>query len=153
MTPATATAYSSQGTSQMSWLGKSEAWLDSKGKGAWIAAMVLGFVFFWPVGLALLAYMIWSKRMFRKSCRHSSRRYEVHRAGAAAMKPSGNTAFDAYKTETLRRLEEEQDQFEAFLERLREAKDKSEFDQFMDERARKARDTSAEAEDKQSEDA
>ena len=40
------------------------------GKGAWIAAMVLGFVFFWPVGLALLAYMIWGKRMFR-SCRYA----------------------------------------------------------------------------------
>jgi hypothetical protein len=46
------------------WFAKSEAWLDSKGKGAWIAAMVLGFVFFWPVGLALLFYMILSKLMF-----------------------------------------------------------------------------------------
>ena len=51
------------------WFARSEAWLDDKGKGAWIAAMVLGFIFFWPVGLALLAYMIWSKRMFSgKSC-------------------------------------------------------------------------------------
>ena len=39
------------------------------------------------------------------------------------------------KEETLRRLEEEQHNFEAFLERLRDAKDKAEFDQFMDERA------------------
>ena len=148
MTPATATAYTTQGT-DLSWLGRTEAWLDSKGKGAWIAAMVLGFVFFWPVGLAFLAYMIWSKRMFRKSCRRSDR-YDVARAGAAAMKSSGNSAFDAYKTETLRRLEEEQEQFETFLERLREAKDKAEFDQFMEDRARKARDT---ADDKQSEDA
>ena len=31
---------------------------------------VLGFIAFWPIGLALLAYMIWSKRMFGKSCRH-----------------------------------------------------------------------------------
>jgi hypothetical protein len=50
------------------WFRRSEAWLDDKGKGAWIAAMVLGFIFFWPVGLALLAYMIWSKRMFNGSC-------------------------------------------------------------------------------------
>ena len=122
------------------WLSRSEAWLDERGKGAWIAAMVLGFVFFWPVGLALLAYMIWSKRMFSKSCRHSSRRsHGMTRQGFHAMKPSGNSAFDAYKAETLRRLEEEQDSFEAFLERLREAKDKSEFDQFMEERAREAR--------------
>ena len=56
-----------------------------------------------------------------------------------AFKSSGNSAFDAYKAETLRRLEEEQDAFEAFLQRLREAKDKAEFDQFMQDRDRKAR--------------
>jgi hypothetical protein len=50
---------------------------------------------------------------------------------------TGNSAFDAYKADTLRRLEEEQGNFEAFLERLREAKDKAEFDQFMDERAKR----------------
>ena len=122
--------------STQGWFARSEAWLDSKGKGAWIAAMVLGFIFFWPVGLALLAYMIWSKRMFGK-CSKSSRSGR-HSARWAAMKPSGNTAFDAYKEETLRRLKEEQDSFEAFLERLRAAKDKAEFDQFMDERARDA---------------
>ncbi|NOD87692.1 MULTISPECIES: DUF2852 domain-containing protein [unclassified Ruegeria] len=113
------------------WLYRIEAWLDDKGKGAWIAAMVLGFIFFWPVGLALLAYMIWSKRMFSKSC---SRRKSWH-SHMSAMKPSGNSAFDAYKADTLARLEREQQDFEAFLRRLREAKDKAEFDQFMDERA------------------
>ena len=47
---------------------------------------------------------------------------------------SGNRAFDEYKAETLRRMEEEQKDFGAFLERLRFAKDKSEFDQFMADR-------------------
>jgi len=112
------------------WFARSEAWLDSKGKGAWIAAMVLGFIFVWPVGLALLFYMIWSKRMFSRSCRTSSARH-----GFAAMRPSGNNAFDAYKADTLRRLEDEQNSFEDFLQRLRDAKDKAEFDQFMDDRA------------------
>lgn len=50
-------------------------------------------------------------------------------------RPTGNAAFDAYRADTLRRLEEEQGSFESFLERLRAAKDKSEFDAFMDERA------------------
>ncbi|MGR3711708.1 MAG: DUF2852 domain-containing protein [Shimia sp.] len=120
--------------SHMSWLGKSEAWLDSKGKGAWIAAMVLGFVFFWPVGLALLFYMIWSKDMFKKS-RHQGcgRSRRMH-----TMTSSGNSAFDSYRDETLRRLEDEQRNFEDFLQRLRDAKDKAEFDDFMDERATKA---------------
>ncbi|SDJ24145.1 DUF2852 domain-containing protein [Lutimaribacter saemankumensis] len=119
------------------WFSRAEAWLDARGKGAWIAAMVLGFIFFWPVGLALLAYMIWSKRMFGKSCSH--RRNHMARHAYGAMKPSGNTAFDAYKADTLRRLEEEQEQFETFLQRLREAKDKAEFDEFMEDRAREAR--------------
>ena len=47
---------------------------------------------------------------------------------------SGNHAFDDYRAETLRRLEEEQSEFSNFLERLRFAKDKAEFDQFMAER-------------------
>ncbi len=115
---------------------RAELWLDERGKGAWIAAMVLGFIFFWPIGLALLAYMIWSKRMFNSSCKSMTRTHARHMG-----KSSGNSAFDAYKAETLRRLEEEQDNFEAFLKRLREAKDKAEFDQFMDDRAQKMTDT------------
>lgn len=72
--------------------------------------------------------------MFNKSCRSQNRKpWAKH--GMAAMKPSGNSAFDAYKEDTLRRLEQEQSDFESFMQRLREAKDKAEFDQFMDERS------------------
>jgi hypothetical protein len=126
------------------WLHDAEAWLDDKGKGAWIAATVVGFVVFWPLGLALLAYMIWSKRMFSKSCNKSHRRdrsREMYHNARAALRPSGNTTFDAYKAETLRRLEDEQRAFEDFLARLREAKDKAEFDAFMEDRARRAKDS------------
>jgi predicted CopG family antitoxin len=120
-----------------SWFARAEGWLDDRGKGAWIAATILGFILFWPVGLAFLAYMIWSKRMFNGSCAHRrAHHWANHRH---SFRSSGNSAFDAYKAETLRRLEDEQESFEAFLNRLREAKDKSEFDQFMDERARRAR--------------
>ncbi|MEQ9693515.1 DUF2852 domain-containing protein [Shimia sp. SDUM112013] len=134
MTP-TATAPATTGPT--GWFSRGEAWLDSKGKGAWIAAMVLGFIFFWPVGLALVFYITytnrWSNKMFNKSCSRRTSRARMH-----GMTPTGNSAFDAYREDTLRRLEEEQRSFEDFLERLREAKDKAEFDQFMDERARKA---------------
>lgn len=121
------------------WFSRSEAWLDNKGKGAWIAAMVLGFVFFWPVGLAFLFYMIWSKRMCNssRSQRHQSRR----RFGMSRTSDTGNSAFDAYKADTLRRLRDEQTNFEDFLRRLRDSKDKAEFDQFMDDRAQKASET------------
>ena len=119
-----------------SWFARTEGWLDARGKGAWIAAMVLGFIFFWPVGLALLAYMIWSKRMFSgKSCAKRNRSFSM------PTRSTGNAAFDAYKADTLRRLEEEQSNFESFLERLREAKDKAEFDQFMNDRAKRPDDT------------
>ena len=40
------------------WPGRAEAWLDDRGKGAWIVAMVLGFIAFWPIGLFILGYMI-----------------------------------------------------------------------------------------------
>jgi hypothetical protein len=119
---------------------RAEAWLDARGKWAWIATMVLGFILFWPVGLALLAYMIWGKQMFSRSCgarRHD--RYHDHHWGRHAYRagtPTGNTAFDTYKAEALRRLEDEQEAFEAFLQRLRSSKDKSEFDAFMEDRAR-----------------
>jgi hypothetical protein len=136
---------------QRSWLGRAEDWLDDRGKGAWIAAMVLSFILVWPVGLALLAYMIWSKRMFSKSCAMSHRHHHHHQMhahlrrgfGPMGFRSSGNTAFDAYKAETLDRLQREQDEFEAFLARLRASKDKSEFDAYMDERAAAARTANA----------
>jgi len=58
--------------------------------------------------------------------------WQPNRGYAAA--PSGNRAFDEYRDETLRRLEDEQREFREFLDRLRHAKDKDEFDQFMAER-------------------
>ncbi len=111
------------------WFNEAQAWLDARGKGAWIATMVIGFIFVWPLGLAILLYMIWSNRM---SC--SARKWSPT---GARFRSSGNTAFDAYRDETLKRLESEQSAFHAFLERLRKAKDQAEFDQFMDDRARR----------------
>lgn len=104
-------------------------WLDERGKGAWIAAMILAFIACWPLGLAVLGYMIWSKRMF--SCRHHHHRHSNSRGFAA---PTGNIAFDSYREETLKRLEDEHREFLDFLQKLREAKDKAEFDQFMQTR-------------------
>lgn len=72
--------------------------------------------------------------MFNGSCRNARR---TRRLGHSP-RSSGNTAFDAYRQETLRRLEEEQTAFEAFLQRLRDAKDKAEFDAFIDDRSKTA---------------
>jgi hypothetical protein len=111
-----------------SWLSNTVAWLDAQGKGAWLIAMILGFIFIWPLGLAILFFMIWSNRMSRSffGCNKSRKiHYET-----------GNSAFDAYKQDTIKRLEDEQTAFQGFLQRLREAKDKTEFDTFMDDRAK-----------------
>ncbi|MGB0901299.1 DUF2852 domain-containing protein [Halocynthiibacter sp.] len=119
------------------WFSRAEGWLDARGKGAWIAAMVLGFIFVWPVGLALLAYMIWSKRMFSGNCSHTRQQTRRHRN----FRSSGNSAFDNYKADTIARLEDEQRAFEDFMIRLREARDKTEFDDFLDDRAKRAKES------------
>ncbi|MFZ5833770.1 MAG: DUF2852 domain-containing protein [Pseudomonadota bacterium] len=116
--------------------------IDDMGKGAWIGLMVLSFVLFWPAGLALLAFLIWSGRMGSKRRKYGAGRWRFEPAEGEAPssvrsawnfgpRPSGNSAFDEYRTETIKRLEQEQAEFEAFLERLRFAKDKEEFDQFL----------------------
>ncbi|HEY4980818.1 MAG TPA: DUF2852 domain-containing protein [Pseudolabrys sp.] len=122
--------------------------LDEFGKPAWIALIVLGFMVWWPLGLCVLAFTIGSGRMmgcgFRGGQGRNFGRWQDKmdwmRAKTGPGGPwtsapsSGNHAFDEYRTETLRRLEDEQREFRDFLERLRFAKDKTEFDQFMAER-------------------
>lgn len=131
--------------------------LDDWGKPAWIAAMILGFIVFWPIGLVILVYMIWSGRMGcgyaygpwggnreerwqRRMDRMQERmaRWQAFRdrafGGGQGFTPSGNRAFDEYRSETIQRLEEEAREFRDFLDRLRHAKDKAEFDEFMTER-------------------
>ena len=111
-----------------------------------IVLTILGFMLWWPLGLVLLVATLCRRHMF---CGY--RRWGGwHRTDDAGSGPgwkswfggappptgpsSGNRAFDEYRAETLHRLEEEQKEFAEFLERLRFAKDKSEFDQFMNER-------------------
>ncbi|MBX9701002.1 MAG: DUF2852 domain-containing protein, partial [Acetobacteraceae bacterium] len=106
-----------------------------------IVATVFGFIAFWPIGLAMLFFLLGSGRIGR----HAMNGHGSPAAGSAAAMSargcgwrrrerdaapasSGNSAFDEYREDTLRRLEEEQREFGAFLERLRFAKDKSEFD-------------------------
>lgn len=138
-------------------------WLDEIGRPAWIALMIVSFVLFWPAGLIVLGFMIgsgrmtcwsehrgerWQRRMERMQRRMQERAARWcgpaaggARAGSAwtsssSSGNSGNRAFDEYRADTLRRLEEEERQFKEFLDRLRQAKDKAEFDQFMAEMRR-----------------
>ena len=129
-----------------------------------IVLMILGFVWWWPLGLAMLFFVIARKRRWRQLSAGGEAMFEgygmqrwerkmaraqekVERVrdrmqryapggGGFAPSASGNAAFDEYRTETLKRLEDEQREFKDFLERLRVAKDRAEFDAFMSNRRR-----------------
>jgi hypothetical protein len=105
-----------------------------------IALVLIGLMIWWPLALAVVAYLIWSRRMM--CCGFGISRWDNSASGVrqdqdrrARPRPSGNQAFDDYRAETLRRLEKEEQAFRDFLARLRVAKDKAEFDQFMAERS------------------
>ena len=103
-----------------------------------VIGTILGFLFWWPVGLAFLFFTLRSTTMgcwnHRDHWQNKMERMRgrMERRGFPFGPPSrGNRAFDEYRMETLRRLEEEQTEFRDFLDRLRHAKDKEEFDSFM----------------------
>jgi hypothetical protein len=109
-------------------------------RGFEIAAMVLGFVLFWPVGLAILFWIIWNKQHGRTV----SAPAWMPRLGPLAH-ATNNSAFEDWKRAELERLEEErrklataQQEFEDFLGQLKRAKDREEFDGFMAGRAKPA---------------
>ena len=68
-----------------------------------------------------------------RSARAEFRDWKRRHAGDATA-ASGNVAFDEYREETLHQLDEEQREFRDFLDKLRAAKDRAEFDQFMADR-------------------
>ena len=117
--------------------------LDDLGTPIWVALLVLSFVVFWPVGLALLAFLLTSGRLGSHrghwcSGRMSSKRERWARPYWRSQ--SGNSAFDEYRDQTLQRLEEEQQEFQGFLKQLRMAKDRTEFDRFMANRTAREND-------------
>jgi len=128
-------------TTSMDWFTSLVDRFDELPKPVRIAVMIGGFILFWPIGLAILGYLLWSGQM---SCsrRHGRSRYNAwggHGGGRSYRKSSGNHAFDEYRDATLKQLEEDQLEFANFVDQLRRAKDQQEFDSFMSERMRKAR--------------
>jgi len=123
-----------------------------------IALMVLGFMFWWPVGLAVLAYIVWGEylggsaeraerwvgrqKQWARDCRDRSRN---HQRGFA--NSTGNAAFDDYREEQLKRLDEERRrldddirEFHEYMRNLRKARDREEFDRFMADRRTRSQD-------------
>lgn len=98
-----------------------------------IFAMILGFLVWWPLGLAVIGYILWGGSIDQLVDDLVAKGTEVWRSSRPSTH-TGNAAFDAYRAETLRRLEAEQSEFSAFVHKLREARDREEFDRFMNER-------------------
>jgi hypothetical protein len=113
--------------------------LDEVPASMWIALGLLAFLVWWPLGLLVLALAMWRGRML--CCGFGFGHWNDHvdrsappREGTVPLRTSGNRAFDTYRAETLKRLEEEQRSFREYLERLRQSKDRAEFEQFMQQR-------------------
>ena len=118
---------------------------------ATIALMVLGFIVFGPLGLAMLAYILFGDRLHAfkreandkmdglfKSCRRGGWHGREHRGWH---RDTGNVAFDDWRKAELDRIEEERrkldamrEEFDNYLRELRRAKDQEEFDRFMRDR-------------------
>jgi len=129
-------------------------------KPAWsfitIALMVLGFIIFWPLGLAMLAYILWGEhfggsseeadRWIKKQkgnwkSKRKGRKFKRSYYNASSFN-TGNAAFDKYREDQLRaldeeraRLDEEINHFQDYMQNLRKARDREEFDRFMSERS------------------
>jgi hypothetical protein len=137
------------------WRQQKDAWRERGGRYApgygWhpvnIAAMVVGFIVFFPLGFAILAWNIWSARngygpsqpAFAGMSGLGSTPWSQTNRDLA--RNSGNSVFEDYKRATLERLEEErrkliaeQEAFSSFLDDLKKAKDREEFERFMRQR-------------------
>lgn len=125
-----------------------------------IVAVVLGFIVFWPIGLVVLGYKYWQSRAGGPDLQtFTAARWQdartmmssswscgeaVRRARGFASPSTGNMAFDEWREAELKRLDEErrklddaQREFAEYVEAIRRAKDREEFERFMAERRAK----------------
>jgi hypothetical protein len=121
-----------------------------------IALIVAAFCVFWPIGLIALFWKLAKGELWPGSSQSVAPWSHLKRSdfkrwasvGESFTRNSGNSAFDAYRTRELERLEEERRRlaeeeraFGEFLNRLKKAKDQEEFDRFMSERHQAPRPT------------
>lgn len=92
--------------------------LDTPWHPGWIAVTILGFIIWWPIGLALLFFTLgsrrmscwsnqdrWQNKMERMQYKMDRMRDRMERRGFGfgfGPPTSGNRAFDEYRSETLR---------------------------------------------------
>ena len=114
---------------------------------ATIALMVIGFMVFWPLGLAMLAYILWGDRLdgFKRDVNRATDGMWAgcRKNGFRTHARTGNVAFDDWREKELERLAEERRkldetlaEFDDYARELRRAKDQEEFDRFMSNRSK-----------------
>lgn len=113
---------------------------------ATIALMVLGFIIFWPLGLAMLAYILWGDRLeeFKSGVNRATDSVSETFSRKSERSNTGNAAFDEWREQELariaeerRKLEEDIQEFEDYKREMRRAQDTKEFEAFMKGRKRK----------------
>lgn len=110
-----------------------------------IPVTIVALNVFWPAGILIALILAWrggfaptgTPSAAPRNLDEAVKSLVPTTAQKAAATSSSNASFDAYRADMLERLEIEQQNFEGFLTRLRDAKDKSEFDDFMDARAKR----------------
>lgn len=116
----------------------------------YIAATVAGFLVFWPVGLALLAWAFWRDEIRASSLWQKIRGVRpptnTDFSNFMGRRPS-NAALAEYLAREQQRLREEQRKldelvqaFEAFKDAERQASDQRDFEAFLRQREREGRD-------------
>ncbi len=117
-------------------------------RGTWgplnIGAMVIGFIIYWPLGLAVLAYNIFAQpgdfSHWLDQAKDIFNQYRRRHDHDRSYGFTGNRAFDEYRTRMMRTLDEERQRleqevraFREFQEELRRTQDREAFDRFMAE--------------------
>lgn len=138
------------GSRQWGWQGR----CGPRSRPLEIAAIVIGFAIWWPVGLALLGLRIARRRGFKWDDAVGSARAAFSGSGGPSTRPpqwrpfstsTGNAAFDDWRNAEMAKLDEErrkldaaQREFADHLDNLRRARDREEFEGFMAARSKPA---------------
>lgn len=114
-----------------------------------IAMMIIGFMIFWPLGLAMIAYIIWGDRLdqfktdVNAATEKASDMFSRKGKSFGGFERTGNVAFDDWREAELKRLHEERmkldamrAEFDDYARELRRAKDEAEFNAFMSHKAK-----------------
>jgi hypothetical protein len=114
-----------------------------------IAGIILGFIFVWPLALAYLVWKMCGYPKYDEAKAFLNETFgrakdDLFRSRGPAgfgFASTGNAAFDDYRRSELERLEEERRKldeeardFRNFVEELKRAKDREEFDAYMAKR-------------------